>query len=269
MINVGGSSYNDGIEFTATKYKVNFEAKQNEIKIFLRNNEYEKTTKVLDFIWKIPFIRGIVLLIRNVDKKILFGLILIYITNINFEVTKIEHENNFLVILLLTVMSVIIWKKIVKKILKNIKVTHQYHGAEHKVINTNYEEKEINLSNCKNAPRIADNCGTMLVTLWIFTIIITYAVFSVFKISGWGNIKLIISYSIAYELFLLKRDTPIICYLFKIGYWLQEHILTREPTEQQLNQAIEAFRLLEQAETGQISENEIQNLLKGVKSVNI
>ena len=60
MIHVGGSSYINGISFSATKYSVNFESYPDSTKLFLRRNEGEKTSKVLDFMSNIPLVRGVV-----------------------------------------------------------------------------------------------------------------------------------------------------------------------------------------------------------------
>lgn len=259
MISVGGSSYNNGIKFVATNYSVNFESYDNSTKIFLRKTEGEKTSKLLDFMSNIPLVRGIVSIVRN-NKFILFIMIIDIMAGMNSNSQSSSFSSIFVIIMFIIFLTIIIIK-----MLKNIKSTFQYHGAEHKVIFTNYKEEPITLENCRKSPRINDDCGTMLVVLLIFVYIILKLITLLFGIKICGT--MIISTTIAYELFLLNRNAPVVCLLFKLGYWFQEHVCTIEPSDFQLNQAIEAFKLLERAETGQIPEEELQELLNNGKQI--
>ncbi len=174
------------------------------------------------------------------------------------------------ILTILCIITIIIWIKVVLKFIKhfkNIKSTWQYHGAEHKVIITNYEKKEINLENCKKASRISDNCGTMLVVIFFFILILIKIIQIIFKSRPSFTLSIIVPFILTYELFLLKRDTPIISLLFKLGYFLQEHFFTLEPTDDKLTQAIEAFKLLEDAETGKIPDSQIKELLTRNKKI--
>lgn len=266
MIRVGGSSYTNGIRFSATNYSVNFESYPNSTKIFLRKNEGKKTSKVLNFMSNIPLVRGVVSLIRD-GKIMLFLLLLDFLSNTIIANTESESSLSLIVYGAgLILLGIIIWY-VVTKMFKNLKSTWQYHGAEHKVIFTNYKQKAITLKNCRNAARISDNCGTMFASLWIFVFIITNLIASLFGINMWYSIRMVITEIVAYELFLLNRNVPVVRWLFKLGYWFQEHVCTREPSDLQLNQAIEAFTLLEKAETGQIPDEELEELLqKGKKA---
>lgn len=272
MIRVGGSSYTNGISFVSRKYKVNFETTSDKTKIFLRKNESEKTSSILNSIHKIPFIRGIFALL-SINKTLILLLFLdiyqhIVMANSNNESKKYIISSYITLTISIIIFCIMIWY-VATKIFKNIKSTWQYHGAEHKVIYTNYEDKELTLGNCRKAPRISDSCGTMLVFLFFFIYFIIRIVDSKFKLNIWSSIHFIISESIAYELFLLDRNTPIIRFIFKLGYAFQKYVVTSEPTDFQLNQAIEAFKLLEEAETGKISENELQELLKNGRQTNV
>lgn len=272
MINVGGSSYTNGISFVSTKYKVNFETFPDKTKIFLRKNESEKTSAILNTIQKIPLIRGIVELL-SINKILILLLLLdiyqyIFTTNFDSESKTYIISSYVTIAISLIILGILIWH-IKTKIFKNIKSTWQYHGAEHKVIYTNYEDKELTLENCRMSPRISDNCGTMFVFLFFFIYFIIRIIDSKFKLNIWSSIRFIISESIAYELFLLDRNTPIIRFIFKLGYAFQKYVVTSEPTDFQLNQAIEAFKLLEEAETGKIPENELQELLKNGRQTNV
>lgn len=272
MIKVGGSSYNNGIKFIAKEYSVNFESSKEMTKIFLHKNKaVKKTSKLLDIMHKIPFIRGISLLIE--DFKLLVILLFLdvitntYLVNIEPESSLYKSLNFILSGILLIIWIITIWY-LITKIFKKIKSTWQYHGAEHKVIYTNYENKEINLENCRKAPRISNSCGTMFVSMFLFSFVVINIIDSIFKLNMWFSVRFIISFVIAYELFLLKSNTPGVCLLFKLGYYFQKYVCTLEPTDLQLNQAIEAFSLLEKAETGQIPDDQLQELLKNGKQAN-
>lgn len=266
MIRVDGSSYNNGIRFSATKYSVNFESYSNSTKMFLRKNEEPKVSKVLDFIMRIPLLRGIVSMIRN--SKMLFFFLLY---SLLYEIVSKTNSESKISLLLLSGLgfcfAVLLICYIIKKVLKNVKSTWQYHGAEHKVIFTNYEDIELTLENCRKAPRISEYCGTMLVALFLVIHLITKIIFILFFANQWVALQFLITWIISYELFLLDRNIPILCWIFKIGYWAQEHLFTKEPSDDQLNQAIEAFKLLERAETGQIPDDELQELLQNGKEI--
>lgn len=266
-----GHSYNNGIEFKAERYKVNFESHSDVTKIFLRKNKEGKAKKISDFIERIPFIRGLVAFGWQFIGSIFF----ILLSDISRNMILVNTESNdsavsmLLFILLIVVFILIIiktWKTILKEF-KNIKSVWQYHGAEHKVILTNDEGKDITFENCRNASRINDDCGTMFVFLFFFILIAISIVFALLGIECWFSIRTIIALSTGYELFLMKRDTPVICWIFKLGYWFQENVCTREPSDLQLKQAIEAFGLLEKAETDKIPDEELQELLKNGKEI--
>lgn len=274
MIKVGGNSYNDGIRFSADKFSVNFVQKNNTTKIFLKENIKEKTNKVLDFLEKIPFVRSLAAIYRA--NKFLFFILFssliqgIYLScffsSTIFEsqavsTTSIISTIYITSLMLITIASLFMLGMMVIKILFNAKATAMYHGAEHKVIYTYYDEKDLTLENCRKSPRVNDNCGTMLVVLLFSTEFIMSRLIDIFNIRTLSYLTLFISFSVAYELFLLDRNTPIIRYLFKIGYWFQEKLFTREPSDYQLSTAIEAFNLLLKAEKGEIPENELKELL--------
>lgn len=265
MISVGGNSYNNGIKFTANKYKVNFETFSDSTKIFLRRNDANKKQKILDIMYKIPLGRGLTSLIK--ENKLIAMLIIfdfvqkIFFNNMKSKSSFLPAFNIFTTIAFFAILTITLWY-IISKVFKNIKSTWQYHGAEHKVIYANYEGLELTLENCRKSPRISDNCGTMFVCLIIFTFTTIKLFTFIFRINIWSSIYFLIVYVISYELFLLDRNFPVLRWIFKLGYLFQKYIFTREPSDFQLNQAIEAFKILERAETGKIPDNEISKLLE-------
>ena len=146
-------------------------------------------------------------------------------------------------------------------LLKDIRRTFMYHGAEHKVIETNYAGKEINLDNCKQASRVSDNCGTMLASIMIFIYLIIFVFELVSGINIWSSIELTLGITISYELFRVKRSNILLKPVFKLGYFLQEKCFTKEPNEHQLAQAMLTFSILEGLETKELTLEDVNEVL--------
>lgn len=264
MINVGGSSYSNGIKFQSEKYTINFVSSKDTTEIFL-SKKRKTTITILNFMRRIPLLRGLTLYLEDFNLLFIF-MILFDIMKSRISINNMKSSSSAYTSIynILILISIIIFIKITYeliKILKKLKSTWMYHGAEHKVIYTNYENKEINLENCRKASRVSDNCGTMFVVLFIFISIITKIVISTLNLNTYITLQLLVPFILAYELFLLKRTTPVINILFKLGYFLQEHIFTLEPTDIQLNQAIETFKLLE--------DDEIKDLINNGKKIKL
>lgn len=273
MIRVGGNSYNNGIRFVGDRYNVSFETRNDSTNMYLRKNGVYKINKVMEVLRKIPLLRGVVSIICS--NKLLLSVVLLDIlmnfSNV-FEQSGNDTQNIVPMLVFLIAMLVLTSLMLVyaiKKLFKNMKRTWQYHGAEHKVIYTNYAKKDITLENCRVSPRVNDNCGTMLVSLILITWVVLKVMLIIFGVSLYASIETCIVISVAYELFLMKRNTPVVSYAFKIGYWMQKHLFTSEPSDDQLLQAIEAFKLLEKAEANQLSESELNDLLRNGKKMSI
>lgn len=277
---VSGASFNNGIRFAADKYSVKFITKNDTTDIFLEKNKEEKINKISRFLRKTPFIRGFVLLlgVNGLLSYIIFPLflggILILASSDTSTVSSSVASTSFSIIstlfpLVVVILSLLLLITTLSKIFLNFKVASQYHGAEHKVIFTHDEGKELTLENCRNSPRVNDQCGTMLVIFFLPLCFVLQHISTLFNINFLKAFYFLFAYSIAYEIFSLNRKTPIVKWLFNIGYWIQENIVTREPTDLQLSQAIKAFEILKKAETGQMSIDEINKFLQSSKKVSI
>ena len=277
---VSGASFNNGIRFTADKYSVKFITKNDTTNIFLEKNKEEKISKISRFLKKIPFIRGLVLflgvygLLLCIIFPFLPGDILILTPSDTSTVSSsvASTSSSFISTLFLfvvAILSLLLLITTLSKIFLNFKVASQYHGAEHKVIFTHDKGKELTLENCRNAPRVNAKCGTMLAIFFLPLCFVLKHISTIFNIYFLKVFYFLFAYSIAYEIFRLNRKTPIVKWLFNIGYWIQEKIVTREPSDLQLSQAIEAFEILKKAETGQMSTDEINEFLQSGKKVSI
>lgn len=134
-------------------------------------------------------------------------------------------------------------------LMKDIKRTYMYHGAEHKTITCFEKGLELTPENAKTCTRVHNRCGT---TFLFFVMLISILVFSVANtflgVEGVWRMLLKIALlpvvaGLSYELLkaLSKTDAKIFLPLKAPGLALQR-ITTREPDEDMLEVAITAFK---------------------------
>lgn len=132
-------------------------------------------------------------------------------------------------------------------LLKDIRRTYEYHGAEHKTIACYEAGDELTVENVKKHCRFHPRCGTSFMFLVLFISIIVFSVFQV----PWGNLALRvliklcvlpIIVSIAYEVIKLagRYDNIITKIISAPGLGIQR-LTTREPDDSQIECAIAAF----------------------------
>lgn len=129
-----------------------------------------------------------------------------------------------------------------------IKITYEYHGAEHKAIACYEHGEELTVENVKKYKRFHPRCGTSFIFLVLFISIFVNTIFRV----TWGSklvrmgIKLLllpIVMGIAYEFIRLagKYDNIFTRIISAPGLWIQR-ITTNEPNEKQIECAIAALK---------------------------
>lgn len=132
-------------------------------------------------------------------------------------------------------------------LMKDIRRTYEYHGAEHKTITCYEHGDELTVENVKKHCRFHPRCGTSFIFLVLF---ISIFVSTVFRVS-WGNIfvrvlvkiaLLPIVMGISYELIRLagKYDNIVTRVISAPGLWIQR-ITTREPDGEEIECAIKAL----------------------------
>jgi uncharacterized protein YqhQ len=143
--------------------------------------------------------------------------------------------------------------------LKEIRRVFQYHGAEHKAINTFEAGLPLTMENAKAQSRIHPRCGTSFVM-----VVLILAIF-VFSLIGrppiWIRIPLHIALlplvaGIAYEAIKFAgrhKDSRFTRWLLAPGLWSQ-HITTREPDEAQIEVALRALQAVveQERQTGEM-----------------
>lgn len=137
--------------------------------------------------------------------------------------------------------------------LREIRRVFQYHGAEHKAINTFEAGLPLTMENAKQQSRIHPRCGTSFVM-----VVLILAIFA-FSLTGrppiWIRIPLHILLlpfvaGIAYEAIKLAgkyKGSRFTRWLLAPGLWSQ-HITTREPDESQIEVALRALQAVVEQE---------------------
>lgn len=132
-------------------------------------------------------------------------------------------------------------------LLKDIRRTYEYHGAEHKTIACYEAGDELTVENVKKHTRFHPRCGTSFIFLVLFISIIVNTLFMLPWEQVWlrALLKLCvlpIIVSIAYEVIKLngKYDNIITKIISAPGLWIQR-LTTREPNDSQIEVALAAF----------------------------
>jgi len=252
---INGNARNDGVRFGSDKYSVHFSMEKNlSYKVHISKNLSEKVKTVgtfKRFLHKIPFIRGIMVQMEQSKGYTLMLLVLFtwdILRMFNME-EDLENSDIFNVVIIAIVVLMVLYTVmfIFRKILLNYKTTLQFHGAEHKVINTYLEGLDLNFENVKKASRVSRWCGTELMVFYFVLFVMTFFL-------KYDSIRFLLAFSVAFEIFNLKDEDkiPVLRVLFKLGYFCQERIFTKEPLNEQLEASIESFKMLLEAEKEEI-----------------
>jgi uncharacterized protein YqhQ len=144
--------------------------------------------------------------------------------------------------------------------LKNIHRVFQYHGAEHKAINTLESGQELTLERCLRSSRIHPRCGTSFVIVVLLVSVLVHCLFprpEVAPVRIALHIALIpLVAGASYELIRLAgrmRNARFLQMLLAPGLWTQ-HLTTREPDPDQVEVALTALQTVlarEQAPSGE------------------
>ena len=132
-------------------------------------------------------------------------------------------------------------------LLKDIRRTYEYHGAEHKTIACYEAGDELTVENVKKHRRFHPRCGTSFIFLVLFISVFVNTVFQVPWDSLWLRVPiklavLPIVVAIAYEIIKLagRHDNILTKIVSAPGLWIQR-LTTREPDASQIECAIAAF----------------------------
>ena len=135
---------------------------------------------------------------------------------------------------------------------KDIARVFQYHGAEHKTINTFEDAVPLTVENVRERSRFNKRCGTSFLFIVMFISILVFSFIQITDILPrlLAHLLLIpLIGGVSYELlrFSAKTDSKLINALVQPGLWIQ-HITTNEPDDEQIAVAIESVRKLMETE---------------------
>ncbi len=158
------------------------------------------------------------------------------------------HDYNILKTLFEGIIKIIIFVLYLglTSLMKDIKRTYQYHGAEHKTIACHEAGEELNVENVKKHTRFHPRCGTS----FIFLVLIV-GIF-VFSFLSWGSalarvgMKLLLMpliVGISYEIIRFAgRHNNIITRIISAPGLQLQRLTTKEPDDFQMEVAIEAIK---------------------------
>ena len=143
-------------------------------------------------------------------------------------------------------------------LMKDIKRTYMYHGAEHKTISCYEEGKELTVENVRSCTRVHDRCGTTFMFLVMLVSILVFSLTNSFLgVTGFLRALVKIAFlplvaGLSYELLkgLAKTDWWIF-YPIKLPGLLLQRITTSEPTDDMIEVAIKAFTTVLEMEADQ------------------
>lgn len=129
--------------------------------------------------------------------------------------------------------------------MKDIARVFQYHGAEHKTIHCYEHEEPLTVDNARRHSTLHPRCGTSFL---LIVMVISIFIFSLLGMQNFwlkiaGRILLLpLIAGISYEIirFAGRSTSPLMAWLMTPGLMLQK-LTTREPDDDQLEVAIEAF----------------------------
>ncbi|AIE86961.1 DUF1385 domain-containing protein [Fimbriimonas ginsengisoli] len=201
---------------------------------------------------------------------IVFGLVLFnYVPNLIAEYTQraMGSHDSTRINLVSEIIKMVIFLGYVGLIglLPDIRRVFQYHGAEHKAINTLEAEQTLNMENCKNQTRLHPRCGTSFAIIVLLLGLLTFTFVPRYPITGGKqgipivdvSVRFLIELMIlpliagvAYELLRFAgkfRNQGLVNLFFKPGIWSQ-YLTTREPDETQIEVSLAALKSVLRAE---------------------
>ena len=161
---------------------------------------------------------------------------------------------NFLFSLISGVIRIIIFivYMIVVSLMKDIRRTFEYHGAEHKSIACYESGMELTPANAKKCKRFHPRCGTSFIFVILLLSILIFSLVP-WKTDTFGDkmimmglrlLLLPVVTGIGYEFLMLAGRHPNKCTLaLSFPGLLMQRITTKEPDEEQLEVAIKSLKL--------------------------
>jgi uncharacterized protein YqhQ len=250
---IGGRAHLKGVSFYSEDYSSTSTINNSTIQHSLRKREKKKSIPIFDVLERIPFVRGIVIFLESlylagkpVRLLLLANLLMWCITNFTAHLSNsrrlpVSELLSKLHISMYVPVGIIFSAIILALLLIRFSSIGQYHGAEHKAFNAHKEGKELTLENVRAASRVSCQCGT---NLMVFALTVAIVLFPFIP----SYLATLLSLSIGYEIFRLDNQTKIVKPFHAIGAFVQQYIVTAEPTDEQIEVAILSLKNLIEAD---------------------
>ena len=159
---------------------------------------------------------------------------------------KSAFEGVFKIVILVSYMALI-------SLMKDIRRTFMYHGAEHKNIFCYEAGLELTVENVRKQRRFHPRCGTsflilmllvsIVINMFIPATLVDHKILNIIARTGIGLLTLPFIMGIGYELirFAGRHDNLFTRIISAPGVWLQ-HITTKEPDDSMIECAIAAVK---------------------------
>ncbi len=153
---------------------------------------------------------------------------------------------------ILKILVLVLYMALVS-LMKDIRRTFMYHGAEHKTIFCYEQGLELTVENVRKQKRFHPRCGTsflilmllvsIVVNMFIPATLVDHKILNIVARTGIGLLTLPFIMGIGYELirFAGKHDNLFTRIISAPGVWLQ-HITTKEPDDSMIECAIAAVK---------------------------
>ena len=182
---------------------------------------------------------------------LLFTVVPMYVTDFLVNTIKLDPNarGHFIIIALcegVIKIAIFIAYLLAVSLMKDIRRTFEYHGAEHKAIACFESGHELTVKNARKCTRFHPRCGTSFLFVMLILSILVSAFIPLEAGLGRTVVKLIllpIIMGIGYEYIMYagKNENAITRILSAPGMWMQR-ITTREPSDDQLQVAICAIK---------------------------
>lgn len=245
MINGGSAGFNS-VTFYGDHYRVTATQHRNIIELQESIIEEEKLSYINDLMSRIPFIRGVwiilkeFLILRKLVLILSLGILLYFILNSNLiDENSLNIINNTLEehsILVQIISFIFIGTMLIK-----LTPLGKYHAAEHMAANTFKRNKNFTVEDVIMSSRVHNSCGTNLV-VFVFIFLFIFSFFIE------GFMIFLASWSFGYEVVIIENRwiKKILEPFYLIGGIMQYMLFTSKPEVKHIKVAIKAIeRLIE------------------------
>lgn len=259
---VGGRAHRNGVSFSSNTYTVSaFRDKNKNIQTKIIKKPWRKS-RLVDWLFKTPFIRGIALYIEIIVSiwkllVIVMGSFMTIYYGMALFMSEAAYEQTTNRIDAFLIGSNIYLKAFIficfAILFKKSPLAH-YHGAEHKTFHAWKKKRELSIENVREENRVSLNCGTNLAVFIVGVYVLLIACSALIGISN-TFVCLFVSLSVGFELFLLpwhSRSSGVLYFLLRpfylISHCLQKFVFTSEPGAKEIETAIVALQTLQDVE---------------------